>query len=344
MRQHARALLTVDEVRDVSHAFGLRRPIEAEPLGRGSRQSAKSRLRTPAGQYFLKRRAVEAADRLGFVHAFQLHLAAAGVPVAQVLPTLDGRTVHVAGGGAYELFRWIDGGRWSMRVDESAEVGAAIGAMLRASASFAVPDDAPRASFHRQGPVAGSEDQVIAAVLRVDPGADAAPLRECVCRLVAASTRAHSRAEEAGLPRMPALCVHGDLHPGNVLFADGRLRAVLDFDGARVDHRACEIANALVHFGSHPISGVASADWRPELDAARMTAVLAGTEHGLGVPLAPEERRALPWLMIESCTLESLVPVARTGRFAHLPAAEFLPFIERKVAWIESNASSVQGL
>lgn len=344
MRQHARALLTVDEVRGVSHAFGLRRPIEAEPLGRGSRQSAKSRLRTPAGQFFLKRRAADAAERLGFVHAFQLHLAAAGVPVAQVLPTLEGRTVHFADGGAYELFRWIDGGRWSMRVDESAEVGAAIGAMLRASASFAAPADAPRTGFHRSGAAAGSEDHVVASVLRADPSADAAALRACVGRLVAAAARAHSRAEDAGLSRAPSVCVHGDLHPGNVLFADGRLRAVLDFDGARIDHRACEVANALVHFGSHPIAGLAAEAWRPELDVARMTAVLAGTEHGLGTPLAPEERRALPWLMIESCTLESLVPVARTGRFAHLPAAEFLPFIERKVAWIESNASSVQGL
>ena len=144
MRQHARALLSVDEVRGVSHAFGLRRPIEAEPLGRGSRQSAKSRLRTPDGQYFLKRRPPGGAARLGFVHAFQVHLAACGVPVAEVVPTLGGGTVLALAGGAYELFRWVDGGRWSMRVDESAEVGAAIGALLRASASFVAPPDAPR--------------------------------------------------------------------------------------------------------------------------------------------------------------------------------------------------------
>lgn len=344
MRQHARALLTVDEVRDVSHAFGLRRPIEAEPLGRGSRQSAKSRLRTPEGQYFLKRRAAGAAARLPFVHAFQRHLFASGVPVAQLVPTLGGATVHRAGDGAYELFRWVDGGRWSARVDESAEVGAAIGALLRASASFVAPPDAPRASFHRPGPAVGTADQVVDAVLGAEPGADAEALRACVASLLDASSRAHAHAEGSGLGATPAACIHGDLHPGNVLFADGRLRALLDFDGARVDHRACEVANALVHFGSHPITGLAAGDWRPGLDVARMTAVLAGAERGLGAPLSSGERRALPWLMIESCTLESLVPIARTGRFAHLPASEFLPFIERKVAWIESNASSVQSL
>lgn len=344
MRQHARALLTVDEVRDVSHAFGLRRPIEAEPLGRGSRHSAKSRLRTPAGQYFLKRRAEGTAARLPFVHAFQWHLAAAGVPVAQLVPTLDGATVHRSGGGAYELFRWVEGGRWSSRVDESAEVGAAIGALLRASASFEVPPDAPRGSFHRPGPAVGTVDQVVEAALRADPGSDAGALRACVAALLDASSRAHAEVERIGLGGAPAVCIHGDLHPGNVLFADGRLRAILDFDGARVDLRACEVANALVHFGSHPIAGLPPSGWRAGLDVPRMTAVLAGTERGLGCRLDPGERRALPWLMIESCTLESLVPVARTGRFAHLAASDFLPFIERKVGWLEANASSVQSL
>jgi hypothetical protein len=45
--------------------------------------------------------------------------------------------------------------------------------------------------------------------------------------------------------------------------------------------------------------------------------------------------------MIESCTLESIVPIARSGRFAHLRADGFLTFIERKTAWIESNARAI---
>ena len=76
MKAHQRQLLSLEEVREVSRQFGLRRPIEAEPIGRGSRNSAKSSLRTPGGRYMLKRRAADmgGADRLAFLHAFQLHL------------------------------------------------------------------------------------------------------------------------------------------------------------------------------------------------------------------------------------------------------------------------------
>ena len=60
---HARALLSLEEIREVSREFGLRRPIEAEPIGRGSRLSAKSRLRCPDGQFMLKRRAPDSGTR-----------------------------------------------------------------------------------------------------------------------------------------------------------------------------------------------------------------------------------------------------------------------------------------
>jgi hypothetical protein len=45
--------------------------------------------------------------------------------------------------------------------------------------------------------------------------------------------------------------------------------------------------------------------------------------------------------MIEACTLESIAPIARTGRFAHLRADALLSFMERKTAWIEAHAATV---
>jgi Ser/Thr protein kinase RdoA (MazF antagonist) len=137
------------------------------------------------------------------------------------------------------------------------------------------------------------------------------------------------------------MAVHGDLHPGNALFESGSLRAILDFDAARIDRRASEVANALLHHGNDPIAGVDADAWRVEPDVARMRAYLAGVEAALGAPLLAEERRAIPWLMIEACTLESVVPVAKSGRFARLRADAFLAYVERKTAWIEVMADSL---
>jgi Ser/Thr protein kinase RdoA (MazF antagonist) len=140
---------------------------------------------------------------------------------------------------------------------------------------------------------------------------------------------------------LPQGVVHGDLHPGNVLFEKGRLQAILDFDGARMDWRACEIANAALHFGNDPVAGTAIEDWDPAMDVKRVTALIAGTEHGMAEPLTDIERRAIPWLMIEACTLESVVPIVRTGRFAHLRADRLLSFVDRKAAWIEDHIADL---
>jgi hypothetical protein len=103
----------------------------------------------------------------------------------------------------------------------------------------------------------------------------------------------------------------------------------------------CEAANALVHFGNSPIAAVPQERWQAELDLRRIAALSDGLGRGMGKALVSQEREALPWLMIESCTLESIAPIARSGRFAHLRADGFLAFIERKTAWIESNARAI---
>jgi Ser/Thr protein kinase RdoA (MazF antagonist) len=174
------------------------------------------------------------------------------------------------------------------------------------------------------------------AALAADPEINAGELQHLCAGLTARALRAAENA--SGIQSLEQGVVHGDLHPGNVLFEKGRLQAILDFDGARMDWRACEIANAALHFGNDPVSGTDVEEWDPALDAKRVHALVAGVEHGMAEPLLPVERSALPWLMIEACTLESVVPIVRTGRFAHLRADKLLRFVDRKAAWIQEHA------
>ena len=340
---HARALLSLEEIREVSREFGLRRPIEAEPIGRGSRLSAKSRLRSPDGQFMLKRRAPGAGtrERLDALHAFQLHLSDAGVPVARLRRSPAGTTVVDGPLGTYEMFEWVDGERWSQRVVEAAAMGAALGSMLRASMDFAGGNGLGRFSYHRAGTFDVALEPILGSISQADPDTDIATLRGTLEVLMDRARRAYLRVEQSGLDESPWLCVHGDTHPGNVIFDAGRVRAIIDFDGVRSDHRVCEAANALVHFGNSPIAAVPQERWQAELDLRRIAALSDGLGRGMGMALVSQERDALPWLMIESCTLESIVPIARSGRFAHLRADGFLTFIERKTAWIESNARAI---
>jgi len=54
-----------------------------------------------------------------------------------------------------------------------------------------------------------------------------------------------SRLHYGDLPDRP---IHGDFHPWNLLFRDGQLTGVLDFDQCRMDALACDIAPLLMPF------------------------------------------------------------------------------------------------
>ena len=48
--------------------------------------------------------------------------------------------------------------------------------------------------------------------------------------------------------RMPRLAIHGDYHPGNLIFRDGHVSGLLDFDWAHMDVRCFDVALALYYF------------------------------------------------------------------------------------------------
>ena len=144
---------------------------------------------------------------------------------------------------------------------------------------------------------------------------------------------------EIGAFDSPVSFVHGDVHAGNVLFAEGRLAAVLDFDACRPDFRVREIASAMFHFSNVGASAGSRPDRDAGLRADNALAVAMGAANGIGTPLEPHEAVALPWLMIGTCTSEALSVIARTGRFGAVPALEMLRFVDRKASWIECNAA-----
>ena len=339
-----RETLAAEEVKFVAKEYALRRPIYLEEIRRGSRSVAKGRLRGVDGDWMLKRRPVARAGRLDTVHAFQLHLQHAGVPVARLRRNLEGQTRTDGDRGVYELFEWVFGQRWSMRIEEAADVGAAIGSMLRAGAGFRAPGEAFDASQHRSQALDVDPSELAAFVSSVEPETDPSMVADACHSLLARVRRAAEAAAGIDMPLLPRCFMHGDLHPGNVLFAEGRLAAILDFDTTRVDLRVREVASALNAFGSETRSADAPDRWAPGQDVDRMVAIVAGIRHGIGGHLTAPERLALPLLMIEGCARESLERIIRTGRFDQHLASLFLVYVDRKTAWIEERAREIASL
>jgi len=152
---------------------------------------------------------------------------------------------------------------------------------------------------------------------------------------------ASRRAEEIGVSRWDRAVIHGDWHPGNLLYREGAVVAVLDFDSARAEHRVIDIANAALQFSMRMDDANDLSTWSSKLDVERIRALLRGYDRAAGSAMSHEERLTLPWLMIEALVLESILPIAATGSFGSLSGSAFLRAIERKVKWLRPRAAKL---
>ena len=103
--------------------------------------------------------------------------------------------------------------------------------------------------------------------------------------------------EHLGLDTWPKQIVHADWHPGNMLFRENRVVAVIDYDSARNLPRVIDIANGALQFsiigGDEDVS-----KWPEYLDESRFKRFLRGYDE---VNLLSEaEIKTIPWLMVEA--------------------------------------------
>lgn len=324
--------------------LGVLRSVRVFP--RGSRRAPKLRIIAERGEFVLKRRAPgrDEPPRVAFAHGVIRRLAAAGYPVADLIALRDGpdgATMVRTGGHAYELFRYVEGHREPGTRASAGAAGDALGRLHRILADHETRQPFRSASFHG---AAG-----VASALRGIPGAVAAAARRAPSRtlakrcdlLASAYAEAAQRAAETGPADWPIAVIHGDWHPGNLVYRDERIAGVLDFDSARVEPRVMDVANGALQFSMRSAGAGSPETWPDGLDLPRIEALLLGYNRAAAMPLTAGERRALPWLIIEAIIVESVVPIAATGRFGDLDGAAFLEMVERKVRWIAPRAASL---
>jgi Ser/Thr protein kinase RdoA (MazF antagonist) len=117
--------------------------------------------------------------------------------------------------------------------------------------------------------------------------------------------------------------LHGDFYAGNLRVDAGRISAIFDWDEARIDWRACDVADALWAFCSN--------EERTGFDEARASQFL-DTYADAADPLEPSERDALPTLIRIRRTWEALAGLGEAQR-----GREFdLDYLDASLRAIES--------
>jgi Ser/Thr protein kinase RdoA (MazF antagonist) len=306
---------------------------QAKPLSVGSKRAPKVVITSERGKFLLKRRHKGKDDlyHVTFAHAIHARLSEMEFPLAPLVVTCDEKnTILHLNNRIYELFEFVTGSRYDGSAEATADTGRQLANFHRYLTDFAEKWKPPGGSFH--------DSSIVRTHLKTTGTEKAAgrdkKLNRIAETLMALYNSSSIRVSELGFDSWPQQIVHGDWHPGNMLFSNHRLIAVLDFDSVKIASAVTDLANGMLQFsivGNRPNP----ADWPDYLDQAKLVQFLNGYREV--IELDENKLNSLLDLMIETMIAEAILPVAATGFFGNLSGLDFLKMIQRKAEWLDEN-------
>ena len=314
-----------------------------EEFARGSRRAPKVVIDCQRGRFLFKRRAKGKDDlaKVAFTQQIQLTLAGQNFPLPHLLGTRnENDSMLVWESNIYEMFEYITGTGYDGSLDATFQSGRILGLYHKLLVDFSSDYRPPTGSYHN-APAIEQAIQNTVSSLPMDSRPSAEVLTETVEYLKESYRSCADEVNELGLGSWQAQIVHGDWHPGNMLFREGNIVAVIDYDAARLQQRVIDLANGALQFS---ILGGADdpAKWPAYLDRTRFKRFLRGYDSVNVVSVA--ELKAAPFLMCEAMTAEAVLPIAATGSFGRLDGFGFLQMVSRKVKWILEHIEELRNV
>ena len=302
---------------------------------RGSRKAPKLLINSEQGKFLLKRRARGKDDpfKVAFSHAIQLYLASKQFPLPHLLGTRkDNNSMLQWRNTVYELFEYIPGQGYPQTLEATFDSGRILGLYHKLLLDFKSEFQPPTGSYHMAPSVESGLRQIPATLASVAGDVDLASILNFLLESYRFSA---DMVEQLGMEGWPKQIVHADWHPGNMLFRDNHVVAVIDYDAARLLPRIVDIANGALQFsiigGDEDVS-----KWPDYIDETRFKRFLRGYDEVM--LLSQAEIRAIPWLMAEALIAEAVFPIAATGNFGRLEGVKFLEMVQRKIYWMTHNS------
>jgi Ser/Thr protein kinase RdoA (MazF antagonist) len=301
---------------------------------RGSRKAPKLLIVSEQGKFLLKRRARGKDDpfKVAFTHALQLHLANKQFPLPHLMGTRkENNSMLQWRNGVYELFEYIPGQTYPQTLESTFDSGRILALYHKLLEEFKSEWQPPTGSYHAASAVDSGLRSIAAGVPDTPENKE---VQQLLSFLLGAYRKSAERVQSLGIDNWPKQIVHADWHPGNMLFRDNRVVAVIDYDSARLLPRIIDVANGALQFsiigGDDDIS-----KWPDYLDESRFKRFLRGYDEVM--LLSQAEIRTIPLLMIEALIAEAVFPIAATGSFGKVDGMPFLQMVQRKIVWIQKS-------
>ena len=339
MQQRQRATFDAAELAVVLSHYDTGVIESITELMRGSSRSAKVGIVAEAGKFVLKRRPAAHAtpERVHFSHRVQRHLRAAGFPTPALISLRQGRREYLQiRKYVYELFEFIAGHPFRRTPEEAAAGGATLARFHLATKDFVFSStgSTPSGDYHDRAGVRTGLHCIGSTLSSHESfSGDEAELATIVQYLMEAYDQAAEAVNHLGFHSWVERVVHGDWHPGNLLFRDRNVVGVIDYDSVRRTRVISDIANGALQFsmtaGDHP------AAWPDHLDEDRFHAYLAAYE-SLG-SMSADERGCIPHLMISALIAECVPPITETGSVGRWSGFRVLQMVRRKIRWLSAH-------
>jgi homoserine kinase type II len=309
---------------------------------RGSRKAPKLLIVAEQGKFLLKRRARGKDDpfKVAFCHALQLYLANQQFPLPHLIGTKrENNSMLQWRNTVYEMFEYIPGQGYPQTLESTFDGGRVLALYHKLLENFQSEWQPPSGSYHRAAAVENGLRTIAATrPAGLAAGVDINPLLNF---LLESYRHAAEMVDRQGIETWPRQIVHADWHPGNMLFRENRVVAVIDYDSARLLPRIIDTANGCLQFSI--IGGDEDvANWPDYLDESRFKRFLRGYDEVMLV--SQGEIQVIPWLMIEALIAEAVFPIAATGSFVKIDGLAFLQMVQRKVYWMQRNAEKLSQL
>jgi len=315
---NGRERFTPRELDEVLARYELGEVTSVREVALGSPISPKAFVECARGKLLLKRRArgVDAPGVVSFSHRLGLGSLRLGVCVPPLVGTRERNNSMVQiDDRVYELFVFLDGNPDPRSPASSLRSGALLGELHSAFDRLSDEDPGLLGAAPRE-PIAIDPSRVDRS------GID----REIAGPVRGVLERAAGGPASSGDLRL----VHGDWHPGNVIYRGDEPVGVCDFDNARLGSRERELAQGLAQFSlDRGQAGEPPARWRSEADLDRVSAHWRGYTGSIGEHPDPAPvARLMPGVLMEEA-LGSKNP-------------EITWAVLRKAQWLEDHADEIR--
>ncbi len=303
---------------------------------KGSRRAAKMLVGASKGKFLLKRRAHgnDVLAQVEYAHEVQNRLKEHGFPVAGLVETIDGNTFVEHDNRIYELFRFIYGKRFDKSNPAAAESGRVLAHFHNILREFHLEPAVKKISFHQGENFFAVITEVHDILVKHEKPEHHEGMLDTVAFLREQYETAYTMVESVGFSTLPTSIVHGDWHPGNTLYKDGEIIAVIDFDSLRICPRITDIANGALQFSMRMGGAENVEQWPNSFRGHTIQSMVQAYDQFTTLPIMASERSIFPSLMIEALIVESIIPIHKTGSFGRVRGSAFLKMVEQKLHWL----------